>query len=190
MSYPTDPEFQAISIVLEYNNLRSEARSGRTQVRNVGSARWSFTAKYNDLTRDQFAPVMAFLASKRGGEDAFDITPPVVSSTRGDASGSATVNGANNAGDRSISVQGFSGSLKAGDFIKFANHTKVYMVTNDVVSGGDAIIEPALYSSVADNEAITYTSVPFRMRVARDIQQVKFVGYDRFQFEIDLIEAI
>lgn len=191
MSYPTDPEFQAIDVKLNYNNVKSQTRSGRTQVRNIGAALWSFTAKYNNLTRDEMGPVMAFIASTRGGESSFSIVPPVIGNSRGNVSGSVAVNGAKSAGNSSVTISGGSGTIKAGDFIKFANHDKVYMVLQDASgSSGVAAIEPALHESVANGELITYNSVPFKMRVARDVQRFQLSGYDEYQVEVDFIEAI
>jgi hypothetical protein len=190
MSYPTDPEFQAIDVRLNYNNVKTQTRSGRTQVRNIGAALWSFTAKYNNLTRDEMAPVMAFLAGTSGGTSAFSIVPPVVSNSRGNATGTLRANGASAAGDKTIPMDGISGSVKAGDFIKFAQHSKVYMLVTDVTTSGTATIEPALHESVANNEIITYNSVPFTMRVARDVQRFQLSGFDQYQLEVDLLEAI
>jgi hypothetical protein len=190
MSYPTDPEFQAIDVKLNYNNVKSQTRSGRTQVRNIGAALWSFTAKYNNLTRDEMGPVVGFIAATQGGSSSFTIVPPVISSTRGTASGTLLANGASSAGDRTVPVDGISGTLKAGDFIKFANHTKVYMLTNDISGSGTMTIEPALHEAVSNNEAVTYNSVPFTMRVARDVQRFQLSGFDQYQVEVDFIEAI
>ena len=189
MSYPTDPEFQAIDVKLNYNSVRSQTRSGRTQVRNVGTALWSFTAKYNDLTRAEFAPVFAYIAGQKGGEQEFTVTPPVISDARGNATGTLRANGAHSAGDSTIVMDGINGTIKAGDFITFAGHTKVYMCVADF-SSGNMTIEPALHESVSNDEVVTFNSVQFTMRLARDIQQVKFSGYERYQFEVDLVEAI
>jgi len=189
MSYPTDPEFQAIDVRLNYNNVRSLARSGRTQVRNLGSALWSFTAKYNNLTRAEIAPLLGFLASKRGGELPFTITPPVISDSSGNATGTLRANGAHSAGDTTIAMDGISGTIKAGDFLKFQTHSKVYMCTADF-SSGTMTIEPPLHTAVADNDTVTYNAVPFNMRQARDVQQFRLSGYDEYQFEVDFMESI
>jgi hypothetical protein len=190
MSYPTDPEFTAINITSEHSNLRSETRSGRTIVRGLGTQRWRFTAKYDDLTREQFAPVLAFVMSTKGGLDSFEIVPPVVSTSQNTLSGTPAVNGAHTAGDNTIQVDSFTGTLKAGDFIKFASHTKVYMVVADRSGVGEMTIEPALIEDVPNNNSITVTDVPFTMRLDNDIQQYRLNGYDRYQYQIDLIEVI
>jgi len=89
-----------------------------------------------------------------------------------------------------VPIDGISGTLKAGDFIKFANHSKVYMVTADLTGAGNVSIEPALVANVADNEAITFDSVPFTMRLRNDIQTYDLNANEQYSYEIDMIEVI
>ena len=154
-TYPTTPEFQAINVESKHNNLLSQTVSGRQQVRTLGGQQFCFTARYNVMTRAEFMPVFAFVTSQQGRLGSFTIVPPVIGNANGDVSGTVLVNGATNAGAVSVPIDGISGTLKAGDFIKFANHSKVYMVTADITGAGTVSIEPALVSNVADNEAIT-----------------------------------
>ena len=73
------------------------------------------------------------------------------------------VNGVHSAQDATIAMDGFTASttgvLKAGDLIKFASHTKTYMVQADADSNssGEATIflSPNTVASLADNEAVT-----------------------------------
>lgn len=190
MSYPTSPEFQAVDIRLVYNNVRSQTRSGRTQVRNIGAGYWTFSIRYPRLRQTDFAPIYAFLASTRGGTDSFSITPPsAISDSSGTATGTLRANGAHAAGDHTIAMDGISGTIKAGDFIKFANHTKVYMCTADF-SSGTMTIEPGLTEAVADNTVVAFDNVPFQMRLARDVQEFRIAGYEQYVIEVDLIEAV
>ena len=77
--------------------------------------------------------------------------------------------GAHTSGDASIVLDGFTanqtGALKAGDLIKFANHSKVYMVQSDIDSdGGGALavlISPNLVASLTGNEAVTVNKPSF-----------------------------
>lgn len=190
MSYPTTPEFSAIKVESQHSNVRTETRSGRTQVRSLGAQRWAFTAQYNDMTREEFAPVYAFVVSTGSGVDSFDIVPPVISDAKGNVSGTVLANGSHSVGDSTISIDGITGTLKAGDFVKFANHNKVYMVTADRTGAGTLSIHPALIESVANNEAISYDGVTFKMRVANDVQQFALQEFDRYSFEVDMIEVI
>jgi len=47
-----------------------------------------------------------------------------------------------------------------------------------------------LHEAVANDEAVTFNSVAFTMRVTNDVQQFKLSGYEQYQIEIDLVEAI
>ena len=99
-------------------------------------------------------------------------------------------NGAHSAGDATITVDGFSGVIKAGDFVKFGSHDKVYMVTSDQSGAGTLNIQPPLVTAVANDEAVTYNNVPFTVRLENDIQEWSLSGFDRYNFEIDLIEVL
>ena len=85
---------------------------------------------------------------------------------RGSETGSVLVNGNQSAGDTTIAMDGFAGDgagrFKAGDLIKFASHTKVYMVVSDVTSSSNAAtvtIEPPLVADIADDSGVTYDDV-------------------------------
>lgn len=189
-TYPTTPEFQAINIESKHSNVKSETVSGRMQVRTLGGQRWSFTAKYNPMTRTEFNPVYAFVISQQGMLGTFTIVPPVIGNSSGDVSGTALVNATTSAGATSVAMDGITGTIKAGDFIKFAGHNKVYMVTADRAGAGAMTIEPPLVSGVTDNEAITYASVPFTMRLANDIQTYSLSSNEYYEYEIDMIEVL
>jgi len=189
-TYPTTPEFQAINLESRHNNVMSETVSGRMQVRTLGGQRWSFTAKYNPMTREEFQPVFAFVMSQQGRFGAFTIVPPVIGSTSGSVTGTLLANGAHSAGDSTISVDGISGTLKAGDFVKFSGHSKAYMLTADRAGAGTMTIEPPLVSSVSDNESIAYTSVPFTMRLANDVQSYNLASNEYYEYELDMIEVL
>lgn len=188
-TYPTTPEFQAINVESKQRNIYSETVSGRIQARQIGKQQWAFSAKYNPMTREEFAPVYAFLVSQKGRFGTFTIVPPVISTTSGTATGTMT-SGAENAGSTSISVSGFTGDIKAGDFVKFASHSKVYMVTADRSGAGDMSIEPALIEAVTNGTEITYTDVPFKMRLNNDIQTYSLSSNEYFEVDVDMIEDI
>ena len=189
-TYPTTPEFQAINLESRHNNVMSETVSGRMQVRTLGGQRWSFTAKYNPMTRAEFQPVFAFVMSQQGRFGTFTIVPPVIGDASGDVSGTALVNATTAAGATSVAMDGITGTIKAGDFIKFASHNKVYMVTADRAGAGSVSIEPPLVSGVTDNESITYDSVPFTMRLANDVQSYNLASNEYYEYELDMIEVL
>jgi len=188
-TYPTTPEFQAINLKSTHNNVKSTTVSGRVQVRSIGGQKWAFSAKYNPMTRAEFQPVFAFVTSQQGMLGTFGIVPPVIGSTSGSATGTALVNGSTSAGVTSVPVDGFTGDIKAGDFVKFG-HGKVYMVTADRDGAGDISIEPALISAVSDNETMTYNGVSFTMRMTNDVQSYSLSQFEYYTYELDMEEVL
>ena len=188
-TYPTTPEFQAINVTSRHSNVSSETISGRTQVRSLGGQRFAFSAKYNPMTRAEFQPVFAFVTSQQGRLGSFSIVPPVIGSTSGTATGTALANGGDAIGSTTVTVDGFTGTIKAGDFVKFA-HSKVYMVTADRDGAGDISIEPALVADVSDNEEMVFNDVIFTMRLANDTQEYSLSSNEYYEYEIDMIEVL
>mgnify|MGYP003636820586 FL=1 len=189
-TYPASPIFASVGFKSVYYNLSSQSLSGRTQVRNIGGQRFEFSASYSRLLRSEFTPVLAFVMSQRGMAETFSIVLPEISSTSGTATGTVRTNGTSPIGDKTIAVDGFTGLLKAGDVIKFASHSKVYMVTQDRSGAGDLSIEPGLEAVVANDTVITYNDVPFLVRLNNDIQEYNIGSASLVDFDVDFIESV
>lgn len=189
-TYPTSPVFTSANFRSEFFNLSSQTISGRTQVRNIGGQRFTFSAAYPPMTRAEFAPVMGFIMAQRGMAETFTIVLPEVSSSSGSVSGTISAAAAGSIGDTSIAVDGFTGTLKAGDVFKFANHAKVYMATADRSGSGALSFQPALVAAVPDNNAITHDNVPFTVRINNDVQEYSISTDLTYTYEVDFIEAI
>jgi hypothetical protein len=178
------------------NTIISKSVSGKKLARQIDGQRWGFTAQIITAKRsDVYGELMAFIVKQRSGKENFTIVPPEVEDARGTASG--TPNGTASAGATSITLAGTgTGTLKAGDFIKFASHDKVYMVVADQsdISTGSLTIEPPLTTAVSSSD-IQYDNVPFTVYLTNDIQEFGVVGADKdgnalYQFEFDVEEAL
>ena len=189
-TYPTSPVFNSVNFTSEFFNLSSQTISGRTQVRNIGGQRFTFTASYPAMTRSEFSPVQGFLMAQRGMAETFTIVLPEVSSSSGSVVGTILAGAAASIGDTSIALDGFTGTLKAGDVFKFANHNKVYMATADLAGAGTLSFQPALVASVSDNEILTHDDVPFTVRLNNDVQEYGISTDLTYSYEVDFIEAI
>lgn len=190
-TFPTSQGFTAINFKSNLPTLVTETNSGIAYRRQIAGQRFSFTLSLPPMTRAEFAPVYAFVMKQRTQAESFNVTPPIISSTRGSEDGTVLVNGIHSAGDTTIDIDGLNSGLKAGDVIKFASHSKIYMVIDDVSSGSQTItIEPALRESLADNEAITYNDVPFTVRITNDVQEFSLGTDPVYRFEIDVIEDL
>jgi len=191
---PTSPEFKSIGFTSEQKTITSTTDSGKMFSTQIDGQRFSFTASYPTMTRATFSPVLAFIMKQRSQQNTFQVSLPDLKNAKGTISGTVLVNGIHTAGDTTIDIDGMTGSLLAGDFIKFANHTKVYMVVADVTADGSneatVTIEPPLRSNLANDEAVTYDGVEFTVRLSNDIQQFKTSVIDQYTFELDFIEAL
>ena len=94
-------------------------------------------------------------------------------------------------GETDIIVDGITGgALKAGDVFKFANHTKIYMITEDLSADGTLKFQPPLVNTVPNNVTVTKDNIPFTVRLNNDVQAYDLGSASLLDFEIDFIEAI
>lgn len=192
----SNAKFESLGIKSIQNTILSKSQSGKKLARQIDGQRFGFTARIITAKRsDVYGELMAFIIKQRSGKENFTIIPPEVEDARGTASG--TPHGTASAGATSITLGGTgTGTLKAGDFIKFANHDKVYMVVADQsdISTGSLTIEPPLTTAVSSSN-ITYDNVPFTVHLTNDMQEFGVVGADKdgnalYQYEFDVEEAL
>jgi len=193
-TYPTSPEFRSINFSSEQKTKTSTTDSGKIFSTQVDGQKFKFSATYPPMSRSDFAPVLAFIMKQRSQKETFQISLPDLKNAKGNVSGSVLVKNAHTAGDTTITVDAMTGTLKAGDFVKFAGDTKVYMVVSDVTADGSneatLTIEPPLRSAISDNASVTYDGVEFTVRLTNDLQQFSTNDLDTFRFEVDFIEAL
>ncbi len=193
---PTTPVFNAMNFKDESNTLISISDSGRRFARKIDNQRWKFTCKYVNLSRAEFAPILAFITKQRGAKETFTVTPPKIKDALGSETTTISVNGIHAVGDNTIAIDGFNadsaGSLKAGDFLKFASHTKVYMVVADVTPSSNAAtvtIEPPLIEALANDSTVTYDDVTFTVYLEGTVQTYDLGFNDLYNYEFDVCEA-
>ena len=193
-------KFETLGIKSIQNTIISKTVSGKKLARQIDNQRFSFTARIITAKRsDVYGELMAFIIKQRSGKENFTIIPPEVEDARGNVSGTVLVNGVHAVADTTITVDAMTGTLKAGDFIKFAGHSKVYMVVADVTADGSneatVTIEPPLITALANNEVVTYDNVAFTVHLTNDIQEFGVAGADKdgallYQFEFDVEESL
>ena len=199
----SNSKFQTMCIKSIQNTIISKSQSGKKLARQIDNQRFGFTARIITAKRsDVYGELMAFIIKQRSGKENLTIIPPEIEDARGNVSGTVLVNGVHAVGDTTIAMDGFAGDgagrFKAGDFIKFASHDKVYMVVADATSSSNACtvtIEPPLITALADNSTVTYDNVPFTVHLTNDIQEFGAVGSDKdgnllYQFEFDVEESL
>ena len=196
-------KFSTLGIKSIQPTLISKSISGKKLSRTIDAQRWAFTISIITSTRaTAYGELMAFIVKQRSGKENFTIVPPEIEDARGSETGSVLVNGAQSAGDNTIAMDGFAGDgagrFLAGDYIKFASHTKIYMVVSDVTSSSNAAtvtIEPPLTTALANDSSVTYDNVPFTVHLTNDVQSFGVVGSDKdgnnlYKYEFDVEEAL
>ena len=196
----SNSKFETMGIKSIQNTIISKSQSGKKLARQIDNQRFGFTARIITAKRsDVYGELMAFIIKQRSGKENFTIIPPEIEDARGNVSGTVLVNGSHTVGDTTINIDGMTGTLKAGDFVKFASHNKVYMVVADATADGSneatITIEPPLITALADDSVVTYDNVPFTVHLINDIQEFGTVGADKdgnvlYQFELDVEETL
>lgn len=192
--------FETMGIKSLQDTIISKSLSGKKLSRQIDNQRFGFTASIIVGKRsDIYGELMAFIMKQRSQKENFTIIPPEVEDARGNVSGTVLVNGTHAIGDTTIDIDAMTGTLKAGDFVKFASHNKVYMVVADSTADGSneatITIEPPLRTALADDSVVTYDNIPFTVHLTNDIQEFGVVGADGsgnllYKFEIDVEEAV
>ncbi len=199
----SNAKFESLGIKSIQNTIISKSQSGKKLARQIDGQRFGFTARIITAKRsDVYGELMAFIIKQRSGKENFTIIPPEIEDARGSETGTVLVNGVHAVGDTTIAMDAFAGDgagrFKAGDFIKFASHDKVYIVVADATSSSNAstvTIEPPLITALADDSTVTYDNVPFTVHLTNDVQEFGVVGADKdgallYQFEFDVEESL
>jgi hypothetical protein len=168
--------------------------SGITKRLKTGAQYWSFSLKSPALTRANFMSLYSFIVKQDGQFSSFTVVPPVISTTRGTASGTVTVNANTSPGVLTCNVAGGTGTLKKGDLIKFSNHDKVYMLTEDVNLDNSTVdtltFYPNLTDAITTTTTVDYTNVPITVFLNSDQQSYTANADGTFQYEIAVREDI
>ena len=172
--FPTDPNFRSLVFTDNRPVLINQTLSGKKSARQIGAQYFSFTVQMPPVDQLKAQEIFAFLSKQKGGFENFTIAAPLNNKGTSHSATDILVNGATSAGASAVPMDGFShtnNALRAGDLIKFAGHSKVYMVQDEVTaSGGSATvnIQPNLVANVADNEAVTTNKPLFNVYLAND----------------------
>lgn len=203
-TFPASPAPREVELFQAAPALVSQAHSMKTQRRSRGGQRWGLRLTYAPLTRAQWAPIFAFGVKQRGRYETFQyVLPTPLKTPLGVATGTPTVNNQSGSpeelqtGSRNVATAGWTagvtGIVKAGDFLLYAGHSKVYMAVADANSDGSGLAtiqqEPALYEGPAHGAAITIASPAFTVAFTEDslraVQRLRPV----YDMTIELIEV-
>jgi len=199
LTNPNQIGFKSMNFQGVNNTAFTQSNSGRTIRKGTATLLWRATLEFPFYTQDQFREIQAFQSQARGRLNDFTVELPGISDRKATASVSTmTAKDVSDVGSTAVDVAltGWTSGtiLKAGDVIKFSNHSKVYMVTGDVTpdSAGDVQInfEPALITAVTISTTVTFNNVPFKMIMTNDIQEYQYNTDGTVNYRMDVQEAI
>jgi hypothetical protein len=135
------------------------------------------------MTARDVGKINGFLAARLGGFEEFTVVIPEISETKAQHGGShtITVSTAAAAGSTSTTylVSGMGNHnkefLAAGDFIKFSNHSKVYMVQENSTTNGSSVgtvkFAGGLVAAITTATTLIRDSVPFTVVLDSEVQE-------------------
>ena len=131
-TYPSSPAFNTVNFKINTPVIKTTTLSGKSRRVAQGHSFYTFEAKYNNISKYDAGPVVGFISQQYGSLETFQIVLPEISYSKvgNQTTGSVTTTATVAAGVDHVSVTGVTSGknlLRAGDFFKFANHSKVYM---------------------------------------------------------------
>jgi hypothetical protein len=199
--FPITAGFRAVRFRQKTITKKTETASGRVIRATNAVTKWTGTLSFPPVAYDDFLAIQAFVARCQGALNEFDLIMPEISTHNPHTDQLTYVSADASAGSTSVSITSDqinkSNLLKAGDVIRFPNHSKVYMVTEDVETDGAGAgtiqFTPGLVTAVnydSAGETITVKDVPFRMILSNDIQEYGYRNDGYVEYEIDVEEVI
>jgi hypothetical protein len=183
--YPVDPSFESINFKTVTPTQVTGTMSGKVRRIGMGLSYYTWEVKYASLTRLQAGTVKGYLAQALGPQFSFEIVLPRLS-TSALATQTASVprtSATAAIGSTSCTLTNCGANanvLAAGDFFKFANHTKVYMCVAPCTANGSGnatlFFSGPLLTAVPGSTNLTITAVPFTAILAAPEQEFE-VGY-------------
>lgn len=220
-SFPDTSIFNSIEIADQRAEIGSIDASGKTYNRFL-KQRWQLDVQSIPLTTAQYQSIYPFLVQQNGESGVFTFQYPLNPiSTKQDsldysgvnyklarnATGDALTKGStsySNAylADTVNNLGAGEGFLYSHDFIKFANHSKVYKIAGAGNSGvtlfnantgvgspsGNLNIYPALVEDVSIDTVITVYRPNFKVRLIGDVQSFETDINGKFEIKMSLVE--
>jgi hypothetical protein len=195
-TYPSSPSFNTVTFKVNTPVLKTQTISGKTRRAAMGHSFYTFSAKYTNISKFDAGPILGFVAQQYGSLETFQIVLPEISYTKLAAgtqtTSSVTTSATVAAGVDSVAITGVTSGkslLRAGDFFKFDNHSKVYMCTVTWTTGQPLYFSGSLVSAVPSGTALTITAVPFTVILDNEVQQYDTGVGGIIQLSLDMREA-
>ena len=197
-NFPTSTGFTTANFKTTNLTKRTETASGRIIRGTNATTLFQCTLQFPSVTLAEWKPVQAFISRCQGSLNEFDVVLPTISTSTTDyPSATISVASPTSAGVTAVGISTnviSATALKAGDVVRFAGHTKVYMVTTDINTDGTGAatlnIQPALTTDVSSGASVTFNNVPFRVILSNDVQEFDYRTDGLVDYELDVQEVL
>lgn len=189
LTWPSDIPFGNVKITSDQPTYQSVTHSRKqlTRSRQIQQYLISFEIALNE---EQERRLSAFLMKLNGRLTPFYFEIPRRSSSQNNIYGSVQIAQDLAAGQNSIPVQGFSGRIKAGDYIQIQNDSKMYMAVDDCIAGESLNIVPSLRKPVLTNDVIETQDLKFLVSLTKDKTDVQSTFYGAHKLKLSVQEYL
>lgn len=192
--WPASPAFNAVNFKINTPVITTTTVSGKSRRVGMGHSFYTFSVKYNNLSRYDYGPIAGFIAEQYGQLETFQIVLPEISYSKvgNQTTTTVTTSAAATKGTNNVTVTGVASGknlLRAGDFFRFNNHYKVYMCTTTWTAGNPLYFSGSLVKDVPSGTAITYNAVDFTVILDSNMQQFDVGVGGITQLQLDMRET-
>lgn len=189
LSWPSDIPFGNVKITSDQPTYQSVTHSRKqlTRSRNIQQYEITFDVV---LDEEQERRLSAFLMQLNGRLTPFYFTIPRRSSSLDRIYGSVQVSSDLAAGQNSIPIHGFTGTIKAGDYIQFINDSKMYMAVQDCKAGQNLQIVPTLRKPILTGSDVLTQDLKFLVTLSDDRTETQSSFYGVHKLKLKVIEYL
>jgi hypothetical protein len=193
-TYPMDSKFNAVNFKINTPVIKTQTNSGLSRRTAQGHSFYTWTAKYNNVSKLDAGPIIAFVGQQYGSLEKFQIVLPEISYSKqaNQTTTTVTTTAPLAAGGDHVGVTGVATGknlLRAGDYFKFSNHSKVYMCSVTWTTGQPLYFSGSLVADVPSGTSLIITAVPFTVILDSEIQQYDVGIGGIMQMSLDMRES-
>jgi len=152
-------EFSNISISSIEPNTIQTTLNGRDIVQSIASQKWQIDATIAVMEEQGYMALMSHIFSQRGAYGEFQVYLPINKTNPDKSNGSVSIIAA--AGSDTVSINQHC-SVNIGSYIRFGNHSKVYIVKSFTPT--QITVYPELTQSVNVNDIVIFDTPLFTVR--------------------------
>lgn len=179
MAYESLPQDDIYTIITSYDAtnerglITTVAQSGKVQTKRTGVQRHDFKITVSIFGYQNIKAFQAFL--NRNIDTPFWVSLPAYQVNH---TSNATVSASTAVMASAVQMSGFSGTIPAGAFFQFVNHSKVYQLMYPINGSSTATIHPPLRQPVTIGEGVNFKDVKFLVKQTEGTLQTKIDTVD------------